>query len=57
MEKKKVIIDCLAIITGSFLGAFLLSLLIPELKVGIHMPLGTSTGIILGRYVIKKKTS
>ena len=56
MKKKKVLIDCLAIIAGSFLGAFLISLLLPGLKEDICIvALGVSAGIILGRYVIKKK--
>lgn len=54
MEKKKIIITCLLIIIGSFLGAFLLSLLMPEMKERIlTVALGTSVGIILSRYVIK----
>lgn len=40
------------------MGAFLLSLLIPEMKERILMvALGVSAGIILARYVIKKKTA
>lgn len=53
--KKKIIINCLLIIIGSFLGAYLVNLLMPELKIGISVPLGVSIGIILGKYVIKRK--
>ena len=54
MGKKKIIITCLLIVIGSFLGAFLLSLLMPEMKERIlTVALGTSAGIILSRYVIK----
>ncbi|MBP3593767.1 MAG: hypothetical protein J6J44_04510 [Lachnospiraceae bacterium] len=56
MKKIKIFINCLMIIIGSFIGAFMISLLLPGAKEQILMvALGTSIGIIFDKYVIKRK--
>ena len=56
MKKVKIIINCLMIIIGSFIGAFMVCLLLPGAKEQILMvALGTSIGIVFDKYMIKRK--